>query len=46
MAKFLQETISEAGMMKTDNADAANEFTEYFRKVWERNFVGVFKASL
>ncbi|CAG8556253.1 5113_t:CDS:10 [Paraglomus brasilianum] len=33
MAKFLQETISEAGIMKADQADAAKEFTEYFRKV-------------
>lgn len=33
MAKFLQETIAESGFPGSDNAKAAQEFTDFFRKV-------------
>jgi hypothetical protein len=33
MAKFLQETIAETGTTGSKSAEAAKEFTEFFRKV-------------
>lgn len=33
MAKFLQETIAETGTTGLKSAEAAKEFTEFFRKV-------------
>lgn len=40
MAKFLQETIAETGVPGSDDARAAKEFSDFFRKVR----VGVRKA--
>ncbi|KAL0075058.1 LETM1-like protein-domain-containing protein [Phycomyces blakesleeanus] len=33
MAKFLQETISETGLAGSDHENAAQEFTDFFRKI-------------
>jgi LETM1 and EF-hand domain-containing protein 1 len=33
MAKFLQETIAETGVPGSDDARAAKEFSDFFRKV-------------
>jgi LETM1 and EF-hand domain-containing protein 1 len=33
MAKFLQETIAETGVPGSDDARAAKEFGDFFRKV-------------
>jgi LETM1 and EF-hand domain-containing protein 1 len=35
MAKFLQETIAETGVPGSDDARAAKEFSDFFRKVRE-----------